>query len=191
MISDIILDRYLPMNYIDNVPLMRYILASTFVTPKLLSLFDLITLRSPNKKILRLTTDTRSACKDFRNHSYTAAPLDKTILKLAGALYAIYDDAITIRGPHSKIKAWKIANAIACRQIQGGPSCKIQVFDTIMPNLCKAEPSLDSIADKLIEYADDCQAWLNEQYIDSDDDEVTEIIIRLHLLAKMIREFHN
>lgn len=191
MISDMILDGYLPKHYSNNIPLMRHILAATFVTPSLLSLFDVIIVHYSNKKILRLTADTRNACKDFRNHSYAKVPMDKSVLKLAGDLYALYDDVVTISCLDDKIKVWKMANAIACRQFHNAPPYKIQILDTIVPVKHKNTPSVDTVADKLIEYAADCQIWLNGQYIDNDDNEVTEIIIKLHLLAKMLRNFHK
>lgn len=191
MISDMILDRYLPIHYRDNVPLMRHILAATFVTPKLLSLFDWILTHFSNKKIQRLTVDTRKACKKFRSRSCAKAPVENTILQLADAVYALYDDAIIVDSLEQKIKIWKIANAIACRQIQNSPPCKIQVVETIKPGLYINDFSIESVDNKLVEYANKCQAWLNGQYIDSDDDEVTDIIIKLHLLAKMIRDVNR
>ena len=191
MISDMILDRYLPTHYHDNVPLMRHILAATFVTPKLLSLFDWITTHFSDKKIHHLTADTRKACKKFRSKSRVKAPIENNILQLADAVYALYDDAIEIDSLEHKIKIWKIANAIACRQFQNSPPCKIQVIETIKLSPHINELSLKTAEYKLIEHANQCQAWLNGQYIDSDDDEVTDIIIKLHLLARMIRDVYN
>ena len=190
MISDMILDNYLPEHFRDNIPLMRHILAATFVTPSLLSTFDLIMAHYTNKKILRLTRDTRIACKGFLVHSYAKVPMDKSVLKLTSDLYALYNDAIMISCLDDKMKFWKISNAISCRQIHNAAPYKIQVLDTIVPNY-KRTPSVDCIVSRLIAYADECQAWLNEQFIDNDDDEVTEIIIKLRLLARMIQDYHN
>lgn len=177
---------------------LHYIMISTVLTPKLISLFDLIEHQYKDEKIIHYTKKSREQCKKCIHKSILSASkstgIEPKVLRMSMHAYFIIDDAITTASIKEKIHYWNLCYAIACRQQQQVAPFQLKLPEFVPLNCGFVELSRDEICMELEDYAEEIECWL-DNYFEYDDfstdsryDEIVEVMANLRLLASKLPE---